>query len=161
VVAFVANLAVVVLLLLDLNPIMNLMLTIPAIACTSTVACRCYVSLSTYTTSPKIAETNDSRIWAHGLAWFKRSFAQERGGRDKDKLGHVSTIQWVRTVQNPDTLENGRMTTYDVPSSTAVLTPQLEEQQQGRRSSGNVDMPEFRYVLRPSNHFSSQEASNG
>src|SRR5258708_5307166 len=42
-VAFLANLSVVVLLLLNLNPVMNLMLAIPGIACSSTVACRCFV----------------------------------------------------------------------------------------------------------------------
>ena len=153
-VAFVANLAVGVLLLLDLNPVMNLILTIPAIACTSTVACRCYVSLTTFSTRSNTVETHERSTWANGLAWFKRSFAQKRGaggmglGKDKDKLGRVSSVQWVHTVQDPDTLENGRMTTFELPSSTAVLAPQLDEQQQGRRSSGDVGLLELRYVLR-------------
>ena len=151
-VAFVANLAVGVLLLLDLNPVMNLILTIPAIACTSTVACRCYVSLTSFGTRSNTAETHERSTWADGLAWFKRSFAQKRGGggkdKDKDKLGRVSSVQWVHTVQDPDTLENGRMTAFELPSSTAVLAPHPDEQQQGRRSSGDVGLLELRYVLR-------------
>ncbi len=152
-VAFVANLAVGVLLLLDLNPVMNLILTIPAIACTSTVACRCYVSLTSFSTRSNTAETHERSTWANGLAWFKRSFAQNRGGgctdkdKDKDKLGKVSSIQWVHTVQDPDALENGRMTTFELPSSTAVLASSPEEQQQGRRSSGDIGLLELRYVL--------------
>ena len=157
--AFVANLAVGVLLLLNLNPIMNLILSIPAIACSSTVACRCYVSLTTFTTRSNTAETHERSNWANGLAWFKRSLTQRRGGiyrdkdkdKDKDKLGQVSSVQWVRTVQDPDALENGRMTTFGMPGSTAVLAPLPEEQQRGRRPSGDIDLPELGYVLRPSN----------
>jgi hypothetical protein len=147
VVAFLANLSVVVLLLLDLNPIMNLILAIPAIACTSTVACRCFVALSTFSRSDAV-DTHSS-TWANGLAWFKRSFAQKRGNRNKDRHGHVSSVQWVHTVQDPDTLENGRMTTFDAPSTTAVLTSRSEQQQPGR-SSDEVDLPERRYVSVPS-----------
>lgn len=154
-----ANLAVGVLLLVNLNPIMNLILSIPAIVCSSTVACRCYVSLTTFTTRSNIAETHERTNWTNGLAWFKRSLTQGRGGiyrdkdkdKDKHKLGQVSSIQWVHTVQDPDALENGRMTTFGMPSSTAVLTPVPEEQQQGRRSSGDIDLPELQYVLPPSN----------
>jgi hypothetical protein len=154
-VAFLANLSVVVFLLLNLNPVMNLILSIPAIACTSTVACRCFVSLSTFA-RPDATETRGS-TWTNGLGWwFKRNFAQKRGDKDKDKdrLGRVSSVQWVHTVQDPDTLEHGWMTTYDVPSTTAVLAPQPEDQRQEQERSSttgdaDVDLPEIRYVLRP------------
>ncbi|KAF8332752.1 uncharacterized protein EI90DRAFT_2917914 [Cantharellus anzutake] len=48
VVAFTANLIPAVFLLLDLNPIMNIMFTIPAATATSIVACRSFVSLTDY-----------------------------------------------------------------------------------------------------------------
>jgi hypothetical protein len=47
-VAFVANLIPAVMLLVDLNPIINIMFSIPAIAATATCACRCFVGLSEY-----------------------------------------------------------------------------------------------------------------
>ena len=160
-VAFVANLAVGVLLLVNLNQIMNLILTIPAIVCSSTVACRSYVSLTTFTTRSNAASTQERSDWANGLAWFKRSLSQGRGGiygdkaKDKNKLGQVSSVQWVHTVQDPDALENGRMTTFEMPSSTAVFTPPPEEQRQGqgRCSDGDIDLPELGYVPRLSNFY--------
>ena len=156
-VAFLANLSVVVLLLLDLNPVMNLILAIPAIACTSTVACRCFVSLSTFTRCSDTPETQTlESTWANGLAWFRRSFAHKRRDKDKEMLGHVSTVQWVHTIQDPDALENGigygngRMTTFDAPSDTAVLASRPEAQQQAARSSAEIDLSDLRYVsVRP------------
>jgi hypothetical protein len=47
-VAFVANLIPAVMLLVNLNPIINIMFSIPAIAATATCACRCFVGLSEY-----------------------------------------------------------------------------------------------------------------
>jgi len=48
IVAFTSNLAAVVILLLDLNPIMNIITSVPAAAVSCTVACRSFVRLSTY-----------------------------------------------------------------------------------------------------------------
>jgi len=144
-VAFLANLSVVVLLLLNLNPIMNLILAIPGIACSSTVACRCFVSLSTFARADG-AETRGN-TWTHGLAWFRRGFAQKRGA-NTDKPGLVSSVHWVHTVQDPDTLENGRRTTAsDVPSTTAGLTSRPGDQRQ-EHSGGSVDLPELKHAHR-------------
>jgi len=46
--AVVANSVPAVVLLIDLNPVMNIMFSIPAIAVTATVATRCFVTLSEY-----------------------------------------------------------------------------------------------------------------
>lgn len=154
-VAFLANLSVVVLLLLDLSPVMNLMLAIPAIACSSTVACRCYVSLSTFARADA-AETRGT-TWTHGLAWFKRSFAQKRGDNDNDKHGHVSSVHWVHTVQDPDALEHGPVMAHDARSSTAVFASRPDDQRQ-EHSGGDIDLPELQYVSRPSHVFSRFES---
>ena len=140
-VAFLANLSVAVLLLLNLNPVMNLMLAIPGIACSSTVACRCFVSLSTFARADG-AETRGN-TWVHGLAWFRRSFAPPRGA-DAHKPGLVSSLHWVHTVQDPDALEHGQRTS-DVPSTTAGLTSRLGDQRP-EYSGGSVDLPELKYV---------------
>jgi hypothetical protein len=47
-VAFVANLIPAIMLLVNLNPVINIMFSIPAIAATATCACRCFVGLSEY-----------------------------------------------------------------------------------------------------------------
>jgi len=46
--AVVANLIPAVVLMVDLNPIMNIIFSIPAIAITATVSTRCFVRLSEY-----------------------------------------------------------------------------------------------------------------
>jgi hypothetical protein len=43
-----ANLVPAVVLMIDLNPIMNIIFSIPAIALTATVSTRCFVTLSEY-----------------------------------------------------------------------------------------------------------------
>ncbi|KAG8847112.1 hypothetical protein FRB91_000183 [Serendipita sp. 411] len=48
IVAFIANLIPAVMLLVNLNPVINIMFSIPAIAATATCACRCFVGLSEY-----------------------------------------------------------------------------------------------------------------
>ncbi|KAG8862243.1 hypothetical protein FRB96_001822 [Tulasnella sp. 330] len=48
IVAFTSNLVAVILILLDLNPIMNVITSVPAAAVSATVACRSFVRLSTY-----------------------------------------------------------------------------------------------------------------
>jgi hypothetical protein len=146
-VAFLANLSVAVLLLLNLNPVMNLMLAIPAIACSSTVACRCFVSLSTFARADGAETQTHGNTLMHGLAWFKRGFAQNRGN-NSDKPVHVSSVNWVHTVQDPDTLETGQVTSYDVPSTTAVFTSRRGDcsDQPQERSSGGADPLELQYV---------------
>lgn len=47
-IAFLANLFPAVFLLLNLNPIMNIMFTIPAATATSIVACRAFVTLTSF-----------------------------------------------------------------------------------------------------------------
>lgn len=54
--AVVANLVPAVVLMIDLNPVMNIIFPIPAIAMTATVSTRCFVRLSEY------AERNDDAI---------------------------------------------------------------------------------------------------
>ena len=46
--AVIANLVPAVLLMIDLNPVMNLIFSIPAIALSATVSTRCFVRLSEY-----------------------------------------------------------------------------------------------------------------
>jgi len=46
--AVVANLVPAVVLMIDLNPVMNIIFSIPAIAMTATVSTRCFVTLSEY-----------------------------------------------------------------------------------------------------------------
>ena len=46
--AVVANLVPAIVLLIDLNPVMNIIFSIPAIAVTATVSTRCFVTLSEY-----------------------------------------------------------------------------------------------------------------
>ena len=54
--AVVANLVPAVVLMIDLNPVMNIIFSIPAIAVTATVSTRCFVKLSEY------AEQNDDNF---------------------------------------------------------------------------------------------------
>lgn len=53
-VAFIANLIPGVFNLLNLNAVMNVMFAIPSIAASSTVACRCFVTLSSYAGKAKL-----------------------------------------------------------------------------------------------------------
>ena len=48
IVAFTANCIATVLLLLNLNPVMNIIATVPAAVASTTVACRGFVRLSTW-----------------------------------------------------------------------------------------------------------------
>lgn len=71
-VAFVANLLPAVMLLVNLNPVINLMFSIPAIAANATCACRCFVGLSEYARrgdemSAALQTTPNAGGWTHRI----------------------------------------------------------------------------------------------
>ena len=51
VIAVIANLIPAIVLMVDLNPVMNIMFSIPAVVTTATVSTRCFVRLSEYTST--------------------------------------------------------------------------------------------------------------
>jgi len=86
-VAFLANTIPAVSLLLNLNPVMNLMFSIPAIALSTSVACRSFVRLSEFA-SP-VDRSNTSAPWSAA----NTRITGNRSGKD---IGKTSTIQWAR-----------------------------------------------------------------
>ncbi|KAG8897482.1 hypothetical protein FRB99_008123 [Tulasnella sp. 403] len=61
IVAFTSNTVAVILVLLDLNPVMNIIASVPAAAISATVACRSFVRLSTYSHTTYVHNTSRSR----------------------------------------------------------------------------------------------------
>ncbi|CAG7853718.1 SubName: Full=Uncharacterized protein {ECO:0000313/EMBL:CCA70007.1} [Serendipita indica DSM 11827] len=71
-IAFIANLIPAVMLLVNLNPVINIMFSIPAIAATATCACRCFVGLSEYARrgddmSAALGTNAHSNGWSHRI----------------------------------------------------------------------------------------------
>ncbi|KAG8748820.1 hypothetical protein FRC14_001930 [Serendipita sp. 396] len=87
IIAFVANTIPAIFLLLNLNPVMNVMFPIPAIALTSSVACRSFVRLSEF--AAPTDRSNNSQPWSAA----NTRVTGNRSGRD---IGKTSTIQWAR-----------------------------------------------------------------
>lgn len=88
-VAFIANTIPAVFLLLNLNPVMNIIFSIPAIALSSSVACRSFVRLSEF--AAPVDRSNQSNPWSQGGG-------TRVTGRSKE-VGKTSTIQWARQNQ--------------------------------------------------------------
>lgn len=65
IVAFSSNAVAVILILLNLNPIMNVIAAVPAAAVSSTVACRSFVRLSTYSHSAVVHNASSQRSRAN------------------------------------------------------------------------------------------------
>jgi len=86
-VAFLANTVPAVFLLMNLNPVMNVMFSIPAIALSSSVACRSFVRLSEF--AAPTDRSNTSVPWSQGNTRIT-------GARSTRDIGKTSTIQWAR-----------------------------------------------------------------
>jgi len=65
VIAFSANLTVAIFLLLDLNPIMNVMFSLPAACITASAAIRSFIRLNTYRTSDPYVQSVSSYLPDH------------------------------------------------------------------------------------------------
>lgn len=103
-VAFLANTIPAVCLLINLNPLMNIMFSIPAIALSSSVACRSFVRLSEFA-SPRDRSTS-SAPWSNGT--------RVTGGRSKQEFGKTSTIQWARPTETLNGVNVTRSQRVDV-----------------------------------------------
>jgi len=88
IVAFGSNLVEVILLLLNFNPVMNVMASLPAASITATVACRLFVRLSTYS-GPVI----ELRTSAHRLT--------RPNGTGTRKVGVVDQLRTAAAVGGP------------------------------------------------------------
>lgn len=86
-VAFLANTIPAVCLLINLNPVMNIMFSIPAIALSSTVACRSFVRLSEF--AAPVDRSGASGPWS-------AANTRVTGGRSGREFGKTSTIQWAK-----------------------------------------------------------------
>jgi hypothetical protein len=85
-VAFVANALPAVFLLINLNPVMNIIWSIPAIALSASVACRSFVRLSEF--AQPVERSMTSNHWSSRTGTTKRP-----------EPGKTSTIQWARSPQ--------------------------------------------------------------
>ncbi|CCA78000.1 hypothetical protein PIIN_00712 [Serendipita indica DSM 11827] len=88
-VAFLVNTVPAVMLLINLNPVMNVMFSIPAVGISSSVACRSFVRLSEFA-SP-VDRSNTSQPWSNANTRVT--------GRSNRDFGKTSTIQWARPNQ--------------------------------------------------------------
>jgi hypothetical protein len=116
-VAFVANLIPAVMLLVNLNPIINIMFSIPAIAANATCACRCFVGLSEYARrgdemSAALQTTPNGGGWTHriqgptkgtmaGTVQMSRNQQMSySGGRNVPEPGPTDTIDVILRGMN-------------------------------------------------------------
>ncbi|KAG9032012.1 hypothetical protein FS837_002841 [Tulasnella sp. UAMH 9824] len=86
IVAFTSNAVAVVLVLLDLNPVMNVIASVPAAAVSATVACRSFVRLSTYSHSA-VVHTSVQRSHANSHTGSGNKM------RSKDRNGTSNAIR--------------------------------------------------------------------
>ncbi|KAG8969622.1 hypothetical protein FRB90_010722 [Tulasnella sp. 427] len=128
IVAFTSNAVAVVLVLLDLNPVMNVIASVPAAAVSCTVACRSFVRLSTYSHSTVVhTSVQRSRAGSHSQSGTKMKTSKDRnntagqirsepfavGGRNNEGV-HVQMETFVSRV------EESRISFGDVESQTQL-----------------------------------------
>lgn len=129
-VAFTSNTVAVVLILLNLNPIMNIIASVPAAAVSCTVACRSFVRLSTYSHSTVVhGSVGRSRAGSHSQSGSKMRTKDRNnttnnanaiksepfavGGRNNEGV-HVQMETFVSRV------EESRISFGDVESQTQI-----------------------------------------
>lgn len=107
IVAFGSNTVAVVLVLLNLNPIMNVIACVPAAAVSATVACRAFVRLSTYSHQTYVHNTtgrsrapshSNSKVASKERTVGLRSEPFAVGGRDQGGI-HVQMDTFVSRVE--------------------------------------------------------------
>lgn len=129
IVAFTSNTVAVVLILLNLNPIMNIIASVPAAAVSCTVACRSFVRLSTYSHSTVVhSSVGRSRAGSHSQSGSKMRTKDRNntnnanaiksepfavGGRNNEGV-HVQMETFVSRV------EESRISFGDVESQTQI-----------------------------------------
>ncbi|KAG9009825.1 hypothetical protein FRB93_005096 [Tulasnella sp. JGI-2019a] len=115
-VAFTSNLIAVIIILMDLNPIMNVITSVPAAAVSCAVACRSFVRLSTYNgnkngvygsstgRSPAVTGAGTSHMFKKTIGGSPLSYRP--GSSEKGQGGggvHVQMDTFVSTIQRgPD-----------------------------------------------------------
>jgi hypothetical protein len=85
--AFVCNALAASVLLLDLNPAMNLMFSIPAACLTAGAAARSYIRLSNW---------SNQEVYVHGTSNPARNATRKAGGNDRHVATNMSAVNWSR-----------------------------------------------------------------
>jgi hypothetical protein len=85
--AFICNALAASVLLLNLNPAMNLMFSIPAACLTAGAAARSYIRLSNW---------SNQEVYVHGTSQPARTATRKAGGGDRHVATNMSAVNWSR-----------------------------------------------------------------